>query len=275
VRKLLGILLVAWLVVGLAATAGAIKKDWSGVATIEIGTLPPLLFTASAVATINGSSGGAHLSTLRLNGGLNGTDIVPVTDPTVTAGAIVGISVQGLHNMSGTFAPISTTPTLTQNVMPIPGLVRICLVYVGCNSGSLNVDLTQNGTRGAGIGGLITIGGVAGGLAGIRVSGVAMPWTLQTVTLSRRTDNGGIFMSAFGGFAHGPASATSSTALTSGVVQLVTPIQVSTIGVPGNNDLLPLFGILTIHFVPEPAMLLLLGAGVAGLAILGRHRRRK
>ena len=79
------------------------------------------------------------------------------------------------------------------------------------------------------------------------------------------------------GFAHDPTSATTHTAQASGVVQLITPMQVSTnlAGAGTSNAKIALFGFLTIHFVPEPGMLLLLGSGVAGLALLGRNRMRK
>jgi hypothetical protein len=30
-----------------------------------------------------------------------------------------------------------------------------------------------------------------------------------------------------------------------------------------------------VHFIPEPGMLILLGAGVAGLVVMGRRRMRK
>ena len=74
------------------------------------------------------------------------------------------------------------------------------------------------------------------------------------------------------GFVHGPASNTSSTALASGVIQLITPTQVTTIGVPGSNDKLSLFGTLRIRFVPEPGLLLLLRSGAVALVLLGRSR---
>jgi hypothetical protein len=73
------------------------------------------------------------------------------------------------------------------------------------------------------------------------------------------------------GFAHDPASGTTSTAQPSGALQLVTPLQV----VAGPLLAKPLhanFGVLTIHFIPEPGMLVLLASGVAGLAWLGRNR---
>ena len=89
------------------------------------------------------------------------------------------------------------------------------------------------------------------------------------------TNNSGFKNVTITGFVHGPASNTSSTALASGVVQLISPIQVLTIGVPGQNEKLALFGTIRIHFVPEPGLVLLLGSGVVGLALLGRSRMKK
>jgi hypothetical protein len=75
------------------------------------------------------------------------------------------------------------------------------------------------------------------------------------------------------GFAHGPASATSSTAMLSGSLLLVTPIFVST-NIAG-SAVVPAFGFLNVHFVPEPGTLGLLGSGVASLLLLGRGRSRR
>jgi len=36
----------------------------------------------------------------------------------------------------------------------------------------------------------------------------------------------------------------------------------------------PAFGILSLHFVPEPGTLMLLGSGIAGLVAFGRSRVR-
>ncbi len=79
-------------------------------------------------------------------------------------------------------------------------------------------------------------------------------------------------MSAFG-FAHGPASATSSTAAVSGVVQLVTATRVvATLGAGLTTALLTT---LTLHLVPEPGTFVLFGSGVVALGIAGRSRLRK
>ena len=55
---------------------------------------------------------------------------------------------------------------------------------------------------------------------------------------------------------------------------VATPARVTTTLNPPNN-LLALMGTLTVHFVPEPGLLLLLGSGIAGLALIGRHRARR
>ena len=71
------------------------------------------------------------------------------------------------------------------------------------------------------------------------------------------------------------ASNNSSTNLDSGVVQLISPATVTSVGLPANNQKLSLFSTLTLHYVPEPGLILLIGSGVVGLGLLGRSRLRK
>ena len=74
-----------------------------------------------------------------------------------------------------------------------------------------------------------------------------------------------------GGFAHGPASLTSSTAQPGGVLQLVTVSKVYT-SLTGAFPEMPVTGFLDLYFVPEPGTGLLLGLGVVALAAAGRRR---
>jgi len=77
------------------------------------------------------------------------------------------------------------------------------------------------------------------------------------------------------GWAHAPASTTTSTAQPGGMLQLVTPNQVTTNLPLGSSDKMGSFVIVVYEFIPEPGLLLLLGSGVAGLAVLGRRRMGK
>jgi hypothetical protein len=156
--------------------------------------------------------------------------------------------------------------------------VRLCLVTTDCVD-FLDLVLTQqttNGTIGVGIGGLLTIGGDSP----IKISIEAAPWTLKTVTVLDHITTTGKQNQTFtpvtwAGFAHGPASMTTNTAQPSGVVQLVSPTQVTTNLPLGSNVKVSSGVVIKVHFVPEPGLLLLLGSGVAGLALLGRARLRK
>jgi len=273
------------LLVGGAANAD--KLLFTGSHSLQFTNLGQIRATATGtgVATTNGSSSALHLSTLQLSkhfATLN--TVIPVTDPIVTAGGIVEVRLTSLRinpqMQGGIFAPISgalqnTANQLTVATMPSIGSVRICLFYAGCNSGSLDQQVNQTTTSGAatgnGIGGVLTIGGSGA----IRISILGAPWTVKTVTLSNRTANANLTYFQENGFAHGPASLTSSTAQASGVIQLVNANQTTVVGVPGNSDLSGNIGILRLHFAPEPGILLLLGSGAVGMALLGRSRNRK
>ena len=60
-----------------------------------------------------------------------------------------------------------------------------------------------------------------------------------------------------------------------GTLQLVSGIQTTCVGCGGSNSPSGQITRLTINFAPEPGLLALLGAGAAGLALLGRTRARR
>jgi hypothetical protein len=275
-RLLLSISVALSLVVG-AVVASAAPMKWNGTLTLELATLEPIGIDGSGIATVNGSTGYGHLNQVFLDGGFNGGQTVPITDPEVTgASGIISIRVTVTKFGPGTLGEISGGPPISPNILPVGGVAKICLYDPNCLPGGfialpLTVHTSLSGTDGLGVGGLIS----AGGFGGIRISIVANPWTIGTVTALDETDNGAIVVESASGFIHGPASLTSSTAKPSGVVQFVTPLQVTTNLTGGSNQSMALFGRTTLHFIPEPGILLLLGSGVAGLVLLGRSRMRK
>jgi len=278
------------IVVSVAGVASAAPLNWEGTGTVIIADNPRVRMTGGGVATVNDSAGGvpAHLSTLRLaasHGNISGTETVIITDPDVAGNGVGAIIVDATLG-TGIFSPVSggaaSTGALVRDQMPMRGLAKVCLLSTSCTayvSLPLTAPTTVNGvpgtgTKGIGIGGFIT----AGGYGGIRLSLQAAPWTIKTTTvIDQITTTGGsrIFTSQTArGWAHAPASTTTSTAQTSGMVQLVTPGQIQTNLPLGSSDQMGARIILLFHFIPEPGLLLLLGSGVVGLAVLGRRRLR-
>jgi hypothetical protein len=278
------------IVVGAAGVASAAPLNWEGTLTVIIADNPRIHVTGGGVATLNDSAGGipAHLSTLRLaesRGNVAGTETVFITDPEIAANGVAAIVVDATLG-TGTFSPVSggaaSTVALVRNLMPMRGLAKICILSTSCTA-YVALPLTEpttvngipgTGTKGIGIGGFIT----AGGYGGIRLSLEAAPWTIKTTTVFDQieTTEGQIVFTpqTAKGWAHAPASTTSSTAQPSGVVQLISPGQIVTNLPLGTSDKMAGLIILVIHFIPEPGLLLLLGSGVVGLAVLGRRRLR-
>ena len=277
-RKLLGLSLAVFLLVGFAASqANAANLAWKGTIRVDINTFPPAPLTGTGVFTVNNSAGGSHLNTMQFTTpGITGTIVVPITDPEVTGIGLLAVKLTINSQLAGTFANLSTTGALSQNQRGTNGAARLCLFFQGCVSAFLPVNLSaNNGMTGAGIGGAATIGG----FGTIRVSLVYNPWTKGTTTLTNLgTDDGGVTTRTRMGFQHGAQSGISSTAQTSGVVQLVNATSTVTAGIPTGgapNAKGNAFTIFTIHVIPEPGLLLLLGSGVVGLALLGHRRIRK
>jgi hypothetical protein len=271
--KLLGSVVAGMMVVGLAGSVQAAVLGWEGTLSIQIGDLPPNVGTGASIANVT-TTGGNHLATLGIAGGIGLSGTVPVTDPDATpVKSIRGTLVLG----SGTLLPISGGGPLALGILPVTGTAKICIILIDC-SFFLALPLTAGGTRGVGLGGdPVTVGGFdVGGLA-FSIQGA--PWTLGVASVADTlfTPNGstaGTTVETRAGFAHGPASLTSSTAAVSGVVQLVTPIVVSSSLGASQYTRIPGFGVLTLHFVPEPASALLVGLGVIALGVAGRRRRR-
>jgi hypothetical protein len=275
----------------MAGIASAATLNWEGTFVLDMVHLGKGVATGGGVATVNSSGGGipAHINTLRLaasRGQFTGSSFDIVTDPEQAGNGIAAVAFEGIQGGTGTFFPISggaaSTTNLTQHIMPVYGVSKVCLLNTSCTTAltlPFTAPTTVNGVPGTGIQGL-GIGGMLtmGGYGGIRMSMHHAPWTIKTVTaIDHITTTGGgqIFIDIVQkGWAHAPASTTSSTGQVGGMVQLVTPNQVETNLALGSNNKVGSTVVFVMRFIPEPGLLMLLGSGVAGLALLGRKRMR-
>jgi hypothetical protein len=226
------------------AAAGTVP--FMGSLTLQIFQLAPIGINGSGVASFVGE--GAHPGSLSLPAspfdvaGL----VVPVSDP--AAFPIKGLDLT-LHNGAGHFQG-----AVLSGAMPLGGVAKVCL-FAPCASASANITVPlsvigDGGTR------------TASGLVDVTIGGA--PWTAGVAAIGTLTQQG---------FSHGPASNTSSTVGASGQLRLVTPIFISTNIAAAS--VIPAFGILNLHFVPEPSQLLLIGGGAAGLVVADRAQRRE
>ena len=279
-------LVFSWFAAGLllaAPTQASVLETWTQF-SIQFTNLgrAEAADTGVGVSTVTTTTGG-RLETLTLGFApeLNLKTVLPVTDPIVSNGGIVEVrlsSVKGRPDLQGGVldnipAAIAGTGPLMANTIPTTGSVRICLVSTGCTGPALPLDVGgMSGTRliGIGVGGILTIGGSGT----IMISVLGAPYTVDTVTAFNRSAAKGIETFMEFGFGHGPASLTSTIGLSSGVVQFVSASHTRAVGIPGNSDIQGNFSRWLIHFVPEPGLLLLFGAGAIAVAGLGRARGR-
>ena len=294
-RNLLSWFAAASMLFVAVGSANAAPLNWEGTSFVVLGDLSAIESLGGGVATINNSSGSlpAHLQTLRLKGSRGGvadTVTVLVTDPETAGNNIFAIIVEaelGTGTFGGISGAVASMSVLTRNQLPIRGVAKICLMDTTCSSLIellLTVPTTVNGVPGSGViglgvGGLITVVGGTTMMPAISISMKGAPWTVKTVTaidqITTTSGNTTFTMVTAKGFAHAPSSGTTSTAALSGVVQMVTPVQIVTNLSLGSSAKLGGSVSLLIHFIPEPGLLMLLGSGVVGLAFLGSRRMRK
>jgi PEP-CTERM motif len=270
-KKLLGLLLGAAFAFGVSAIpAGAVPFNATlGIAVGALGTLP---FVGSGTGTST-----AVLVTIPADV-VTGAPIVPVTaNPPITA-----IQVKITGNAKGTFAGNPLTGT-----MPVYGAAAVKgnlgggpVTLVGVPFFTAHDPGSAAGANGLGVGGSVLI--TIGGNPNVYLNVFNTDWTegVKTVT--------GLFytytyhipvglmasMTIMYQYTNGTAMYTGTDSRTPGglgQVTLVTPTKVVT-NLTGGLLILVVLGTLTLNFVPEPGTLLLLGSGVAGLAILGRRR---
>ena len=247
-RKLLGVLAAGFLAMGVAGQAHAVALGFTGGLAVQIATLDPVTIPGAGTAIVNGSSGPGHLTGLQLPASpfsITGF-VLPVTDPGVFP--IAGIAVTA-HNATGNFVGVGGGGFGGQ--MSVNGSAKVCL-FGPCSAAVANLNVPLS---------VVGVGGAAIVTGAVNITVIGAPWTTGTAAI-------GTAFTAMGG-----VSPLSNTGAPSGNVTLVTPIFIST-NVAG-SEVVPGFGILTLHFVPEPGTLMLLGSGIAGLVAFGRSRARK
>ncbi len=246
-RKLSYAVAASLLVFGLAGRAHAAVLGFTGTLAVQISTLDPVEISGAGNAIVNGDGEAGHLTALQIPASPFAVTgfVVPVTDPTVFP--INGVQVTA-HNSEGNFHGVGGENF--SGTMAIKGSAKVCLFGTCSNAVSnLNVPLSVVGK-----------GGTATVMGAVNLTVVGAPWTTGTASIGR---NDRLF---------GDVSPLSNTGAPSGTVRLVTPIFISTN--IGASSIVPAFGILTLHFVPEPGTLLLLGSGIASLVAFGRNRAR-
>ncbi len=251
-RRVFGILASSLLALGVASQAHAVALGFTGALSLNIASLVTSI-PGAGTAIINGSGAAGHLTGLNLGAGAFATTafVLPVTDPAVAP--IRGVEVTGANGV-GAFAGIGGAGF--GGAMPLLGVAKVCL-FGACNA----IGTTGSPFPGANIGvplSVIGAGGAADVGALVNVTVIGAPWTTGTVSVGSVTAMGGV-------------SPLSNTGALSGSVTLVTPIFIST-NIP-SSAIVPSFGFLNLHFIPEPGTLVLFGSGIAGLVVFGRSRR--
>ena len=261
--KLVGSIVIVCL---LATALHAKELEWQGSLSLSLSGLDVLSGSGTGVATL---SEGFSLETLAIAGGIAMSEVIPFTDPIVTAGGAVELRLSAQLG-TGTLGidpyGASSVPTLSPAALPVAGAIRVCLFFSGCNSGSLTLPFTRH-ESGLGLGG--TVAAAPGSLLGA-------PWTIQTASVRVPLPTGSgtsTTLYAFGTI-HGPRSFTFTAASTEsgvgGSIQLVSPVRIE--GFTTNPA--AGFARLQLRFAPEPSLPATWFFGSATLAILGVARRK-
>jgi len=242
-RKLLSVAGALGLASFIAAPSFAASLPLNASVQVQIATLPP--------PTISGTTGvgtamsvGGGIATIPAGVLVNTAAINISINPPFVGLVAVTAPANSISNPAGSFSP--------NGAMGLNG-DTFFLTEMGANAGGVP---------------LAPIGG--GGMTSASIAGLAL-------TINGATWMGGTQVFTFmGGAAAIPIVATATsfdnrTANGAGTVQLVAPATAD-LGILGA---LPVFGVLTLEYAPEPGYLLLLGAGALTLMLAGRRKLQR
>ena len=158
--------------------------------------------------------------------------------------------------------------------MAVGGTLRLCLISPNSTGLSASIPLTSAGS-GVGLGGAPISGTISTVVSSApvfaRFSIHGAPWTIRTRWVPFvGTSNSGIYTISSAGYAETPLGSP-LTLSTVGTLHMVSPVRVGTSLSPIEHGG---FVTLTVKYVPEPTLGVLLASGAAVLGLLGRRRRR-